>query len=53
MRVVGILMPFLAFSMACNHFQAHNILMIMLDLCYKNMNVIQNFVIIQLLLNLL
>ncbi len=52
-QVVGILMPFLAFSMIYNHFQAHNMLMIMLDFCYKNMKCIQGFVIIQLMLNLL
>jgi hypothetical protein len=41
---VGILMPFLGFSMAYNHSKAHNMLVIMLDLHYKNMKCIHKFV---------
>ncbi len=43
-QVVGILMPFLAFSMAYNHYKTHNMLVIMFDFRYKNMKCIQNFV---------
>ncbi len=43
-HVVGILMPFLAFLMAYNHYKTHNMLAIMFDFHYKNMKCIQNFV---------
>jgi hypothetical protein len=35
MQVVRILMSFLVFSMANNHFKAHNMLMIMLEMYSK------------------
>ncbi len=43
-QVVGILMAFLAFSMAYNHFKTHNMLVMIFDLHYKNMKCIQDFV---------
>jgi len=36
-------MLFFAFSKDYNQSKAHNMLMIMLDPCYKNMKCIQNF----------
>ncbi len=52
-QVLEILNLLLGFLMAYNHYKAHNMLAIMLDLCYKNMKCIQNFVGMLLLLKLL
>ncbi len=43
-QVVGILMVFLAFPMAYNHLKTHNMLVMILELHYKNMKCIQDFV---------
>jgi nuclear transport factor 2 (NTF2) superfamily protein len=43
-QVVGILMPFLASSMAYNHYKTHNMFVIIFDFHYKNMKCIWNFV---------
>jgi hypothetical protein len=42
-QVVRILMSLLTFLMIYNHSKSHNMLTIMLDLHYKNMKYIQNF----------
>jgi hypothetical protein len=43
-QVMGILMALWAFPMAYNHLKTHNMLVMILDLHYKNMKCIQNFV---------
>ncbi len=44
MQVINILSLFLAFSYIYNQDRAHNMLAIMLDPCFKNMKIIQDFV---------
>jgi hypothetical protein len=43
-QVVHILTPFLAFSMVYHEIKVHNMLVIMLDLCFENMKIIWDFV---------
>jgi hypothetical protein len=43
-QVVNILSPFLAFALAYNQAKFHNMLVIMLDPCFKNTKVIWDFV---------
>ncbi len=52
-QVLEILNLFLGFLMAYNHYKAHNMLAIVLDLRHKNMKCIQNFVGMLILLKLL
>ncbi len=44
MQIVGILMPFLTFSMAYNHYKMLKMFVIIFDFQYKNTKRIQNFV---------
>jgi len=43
-QVINILFPFLAFVLAYNQAKAHNMFVIMLDLGFKNMKIIWDFV---------
>jgi hypothetical protein len=42
--VIDVLTPFVTFSSSYIDFKAHNMLVIMLDLCFKNIKVIQDYV---------
>jgi hypothetical protein len=43
-HVIDVLTPFLTFSSSYIDVKAHNMLVIMLDLCFKNIKVIQDYV---------
>jgi hypothetical protein len=43
-HVIDVLTPFLRFSSSYIDAKAHNMLIIMLDLCFKNIKVIQDYV---------
>ncbi len=43
-HVINVLTPFLTFSSSYIDAKAHNMLVIMLDLCFKDIKVIQDYV---------
>jgi hypothetical protein len=43
-HVIDVLTPFLTFSSSYIDAKAHNMLVVMLDLCFKNIKIIQDYV---------